>query len=93
MPTDNSRHNCCSAALLPLILHTETVWHRAPFPQTQQFNAYCDKILLMAATDLERDVRAANVLSSFLAKRDLPEITAQRVDLIVVCGSSVLATV
>jgi hypothetical protein len=35
---------------------------------------------------------AANLLSSFLAKRDLSEVTAVQADLCVVCGSSVLAT-
>lgn len=42
---------------------------------------------------LARDAEAANLLSTFLAKRDVPDVTKVQADICVVCGSSVLATV
>lgn len=46
-----------------------------------------------ASQELAKDAAAANVLIDFLARRDIPEITATKADLCVVCGSSVIATV
>jgi hypothetical protein len=42
--------------------------------------------------EFEQDAAAANVLSEFLAIRDVPDITSAPADLCVVCGSSILAT-
>lgn len=42
---------------------------------------------------LKRDADAANLLSDFLALRQLDDIAAANADLCIVCGSSVLATV
>jgi hypothetical protein len=42
---------------------------------------------------LTKDAEAANLISSFLARRDVLDIIAVQADLCVVCGSSVLATV
>jgi hypothetical protein len=43
--------------------------------------------------NLQRDAAAANVISQYLAVRDVPHSTSIPADLSVVCGSSVLATV
>jgi hypothetical protein len=49
---------------------------------------------LQQSTDvLAKDAEAANLLSNFLSKRDVQDITHVQADLCVVCGSSVLATV
>jgi hypothetical protein len=43
---------------------------------------------------LTQDAKDANTLSTYLAVRDVPDITqVPQADLCVVCGSSVLATV
>uniref|UniRef100_A0A383VEQ5 Uncharacterized protein n=1 Tax=Tetradesmus obliquus TaxID=3088 RepID=A0A383VEQ5_TETOB len=41
---------------------------------------------------LRKDAEAANLLSTFLARRDIHDVSAVQADLCVVCGSSVLAT-
>jgi hypothetical protein len=43
--------------------------------------------------ELAKDAASANVLSDYLAVRDVPDVTSTSADLCVVCGSSVLATV
>jgi hypothetical protein len=44
-------------------------------------------------SSLQQDADAANLLAAFLAKRDAPDVQSlPKADLMVVCGSSILAT-
>lgn len=48
---------------------------------------------MSTSAELARDAAAANTVINFLAKRDVSQPISRKVDLCVVCGSSILATV